>query len=182
MRRSIRFAALLLATVPGIAQAAEPPCLTEAEFASLAGYALPSVIKGTAARCSAALPANAFLKTGGNELSIRYAGQKARHWPAAKEAFLKLSASKNADTDKLFRGMPDASLQGIIDAMMEGMVSQQIPVDRCGAIDRLVWLLSPLPPENTAELIALAAGIGAKADVGGDRAQVGKLSICKAAK
>jgi hypothetical protein len=179
MRRLIAFAAAFLAAAPGSASAAEPPCLTPAEFTSLAGYALPSIITGTAQRCATTLPPAAYLRTDGTALAARYAGQKAKHWPSAKAAFLKLSGATNADANKLFRDMPDASLQGILDATMEGMISQQIPLKRCGVIDRLVGLLSPLPPENTAELIAVAVGLGAKTDANTKRTKVGKLSICQ---
>jgi hypothetical protein len=180
MRRPIAFAAALLAATPGIASAAEPPCLTPAEFTAVAGYTLPSIITGTAQRCATTLAPSAYLRTSGKDLAARYAGQKAKHWPGAKAAFLKLSASTNADANKLFRDMPDASLQGILDATMEGMISGQVPLNRCATIDRLIGLLSPLPPENTAELIALAVGLGAKTDANTNRAKVGKLSICQA--
>ena len=53
MRATLKAAALALAMVPGLAQAAEPPCLSPREFAALANYALPSVITGTASRCAA---------------------------------------------------------------------------------------------------------------------------------
>jgi hypothetical protein len=180
MRRLTILAAAALATAPGLANAAEPPCLTPAEFTSLAGYTLPSIISGTVQRCAATLAPSAYLRTSGKDLAARYAGQKTRHWQGAKGAFLKLSATGSNDTAKLFRDMPDASLQGILDAMMEGMISQQIPLNRCNTIDRVVGLLSPLPPENTAELIALAVGLGAKTEAGGKGAKVGKLSICEA--
>ena len=64
----------------------------------------------------------------------------------------------------------------MIDAVMEGMVSQQIPVERCATIDRVVRLLAPLPPANTADLIALAVGLGAKSG----KAKVGSFSVCPA--
>jgi len=176
MRRTTLLTAAVLAALPGVAQAAEPPCLTPAEFTSLAGYTLPSIISGTTQRCTASLGPKAYLPSGGKQLAARYAGQKARYWQGAKAAFLKLSSTTSADANKLLGDMPDASLQGILDAMMEGMVSQQIPVDRCTTIDRVVGLLSPLPPENTAELIALAVGLGASSD----KARLGKISLCKA--
>lgn len=179
MRRLTLLSAAIMAAAPGIAQAAETPCLTPAEFTSLAGYTLPSIINGTSQRCAATLAPSAYLRTSGKDLANRYASQKARHWTGAKAAFLKLSASGNADTTKLFRDMPDTSMQGILDAMMEGMVSQQIPLKRCSVIDRAIGLLSPLPPENTAELIALAVGLGAKAGADGGPAKVGKLNICQ---
>ncbi len=176
MRRMIAIAAAFLATTPGMAQAVEAPCLTPAEFTSLASYALPSIISGTAERCGPSLGPNSFLRSGGKDLAARYASQKARNWSGARAAFLKLSSKDGTDGAKLFKDMADAPLQGILDAVMEGMVSQQIPVERCGTIDRVVRLLAPLPPENTAELIALAVGLGAK----GDKPRVGKLDICEA--
>lgn len=179
MRKPVALAAAVLVLTPGIASAAEPPCLTPAEFTSLAGYTLPSIINGTAQRCATTLAPSAYLRTSGRDLASRYAGQKAKHWSGAKAAFLKLSASTNADANKLFRDMPDSSLQGILDATMEGMVSGQIPLNRCSTIDRLIGLLAPLPPENTAELIALAVGLGAKTDANSNRAKLGKLSICQ---
>jgi hypothetical protein len=72
--------------------------------------------------------------------------------------------------------MPDASLQQMLDGLMTGLVAQHVPVDRCGAIDRLISLLSPLPAASTAEVIALAVGLGAKAG----RAKLGALAICEA--
>ena len=162
MRRMSLFCAALLASVPGMARAAEPPCLTLAEFTSLASYALPSIISGTSQRCSASLGPNAWLPRNGEQLAVRYAKNKTSAWPGARAAFLKLSENTNDQANKLFRDMPDAPLQQIVDAMMEGMVSQSIPLERCETIDGVVRLLSPLPPENTAELIALAVGLGSK--------------------
>ena len=43
-------------------------------------------------------------------------------------------------------------------------------------VDRIARLLSPLPPENAAELIGVAVGLGSKTGA----AKVGKVSICEA--
>ena len=64
----------------------------------------------------------------------------------------------------------------LLDAFVAGAVSQQLPLQRCGAVDRVVELLSPLPPESTAELIALATGLGAQSG----RARLGMIRICPA--
>ena len=176
MRRFIAAAAALLALVPALAQAAEPPCLSPREFTALAEYALPSVIDGTAQRCAAALGPDAFLPRGGAQLSRRYAERRPAAWPGAKAAFLKLSGSNAGDAGKLVGNMPDASMQQMLDGLMSGLVSQQIPLDRCGTIDRLIGLLAPLPAANTAEVIALAVGLGAQSG----RAKFGAIAICKA--
>jgi hypothetical protein len=174
VRKLLTLAASCLALVPALAQAAEPPCLTPAEFTSLSSYALPSIITGTEQRCSASLPADAFLPRRGPELAARYATRKAEAWPATKAAFLKLSADINGQAGDIIRALPDTSLQPLVDTMIQGIVSQQLPIERCGIIDRLVNLLSPLPPESTAEIIGLAVGLGSKAG----RGHVGKITIC----
>jgi hypothetical protein len=43
-------------------------------------------------------------------------------------------------------------------------------------IDRLIRLVAPLPRENTAELIAVMAGLAAKTG----RTRIGFISICQA--
>ncbi len=172
----IKITAALLAALPGLAHAAEPACLTPAEFTSLATFALPSVITGTAQRCSTTLGANAYLRRNGAQLASSYAANRASVWPAAKAAFVKVSASSNADTAKLISGMPDTSLQQMADAAISGIVAQRVPLERCDTIDSVARLLSPLPPQNTAELLAVAVGLGTKA---GER-KVGPINICKA--
>lgn len=166
--------AAALIVIPGVAQAAEPPCLTSGEFASLSSYALPSMIRGTAQRCAAVLPGNAFLRQGSDQLASRYDARKSASWPGAKAAFLKIGAATNPQAADLFKLMSDDALQPMVDSLIQGMVGQQLPTTRCGAVDRLVMLLAPLPAENTAELIGLAAGLGAK----DGKARVGQFSIC----
>lgn len=176
MRRLTNLAAALLAVTPAVAQAAEPPCLSPGEFTALAEYALPSIITGTSQRCSTALESGAYLRREGAQLAERYAQRKPAAWPGAKAAFLKLSLTTNADANNLIRTMPDASLQQMLGSLMEGLVAQQVPLDRCGTLDRVIGLLAPLPAQNTAELIALAVGLGSKAG----RAKVGAISVCAA--
>jgi len=176
----VRFTAkallLVLSIVPGTVRAAEPPCLTPREFTSLAGYALPSVINGTTQRCAAALPADAFLKRSGTQLAARYAQGKAENWPQAREAFFKLGSTGGAEANKAMRSLPDQTLQLMADGLVEGMIGQNLPTERCTAVDRVVRLLSPLPPGNTAELIAMAAGLAARSG----KARVGAFSLCPA--
>ena len=167
---------LLAAAIPGLASAATPPCLTSGEFTALTTYALPSVISGAAQRCATQLPADAYLKRSGADLAARYSQRKGVSWPAAKAAFLKLSAGTNAEANNVIRTLPDASMQPMLDALMTGMVSQRLPLERCVAVDRVIGLLAPLPPESTAELIALAVGLGSRAGGG----KVGAISLCPA--
>jgi len=171
-------AALSLTTMPIAVQAASaPPCLTPAEFTALSSYALPSIITGASERCAATLPADAWLRRNGGQLAARYAESKPLSWPGAKAAFLKLGGGMaNAEATNMLKSLPDSALQPMTDALISGMVSQRLPTDRCVSVDRLVRLLSPLPPESTAELIALAAGLGARTG----QAKIGAMAICSA--
>ena len=174
MRKSMSLVAGLALFIPGLARAAEPPCLSPQEFSSLAGYALPSVIKGTSKRCAATLGPDAFLTANGSQLIQRYAARKDASWPGAKAAFQKLSASSNDKANKVLTDMPDDSLKTVLDVILEGMVSQEIPIKDCSTIDGFVRLLSPLPAENMAELIALTVGLASK----GEKPKLGKISVC----
>ena len=165
---------------PQIAQAqgaaAGGACLTEQEFTALSTYALPSVIAGTARACATTLPASAYLRRSGGELAQRYAITKPRAWPQAKAAFLKMATSKDQGSAQLFAAMPDDTLQQVADAAFTGIVTGQVKPASCPMIDRVVGLLAPLPPENTAELLAVAVGLGSRSG----QPRVGGLSICKA--
>lgn len=175
MRRPIATILALVATVPSLARAAEPPCLSPGEFSALAEYALPSIISGTSQRCNSTLAPGAYLRRSGAQLIERYSVRKPAAWPGAKAAFLKLSSSGGPDADRMIRSLPDPSLQQMLGSLMEGLVSQQVPLDRCGAIDRLIGLLSPLPAQSTAEVIALTVGLGSKAG----RTRMGPITVCQ---
>lgn len=172
MRKAATICAAVLAIASTSAHAAQP-CLTPAEASSLAAYALPAAITGTTKRCTPSLAPSAFLRTGGTELAQRYAARKAQNWPAAKAAFLKMGGKDDASA--LLAGLPDPSLQQMLDAIIEGMVAQEIPTERCASIDRVVGLLAPLPAQNMAELIGVMLGLTGKS--GGTKA--GSFSICK---
>lgn len=168
------FAALLAA--PQIALAAEPPCLTAGEVTALSTYALPSAIGSAARTCSPSLPADAWLPSHGQQLAERYAPGKARAWPAARAAFLRMSQATNPEAAALFAALPDENLRPVADAALAGIVAAKVKPETCPTLDRVFYLLAPLPAENTAELIALAVGLGSKAG----EARLGKFAICKA--
>lgn len=171
MRAFSRTAALLLAMVPCTAMAAQPICLSKTEATSLIAYALPQAINGTAKRCAASLPADAFLRSSrAPALASRYAGQKARYWPKAKPAVLKALGSQG----NAIAGLPDDTLQQLADTFVEGFVAQRIAPKSCKQLDLAIDLLSPLPPENTAGLIALTMDVAGSADP-----KLGSVSLCK---
>lgn len=173
MHRFVMAAATALALVPGIATAAEPVCLTKSEATSLIAYALPQAINGTAKRCAATLPADSYLRRHGAELASRYGAQKDKYWPQARPALMKALSAKGGNTTDLTRNLPDESLRQLADVFVEGFVEQRIATKSCGKLDVAIDLLSPLPPENTAGLIALTIEVASATDP-----KLGNVSLC----
>lgn len=176
MRSLALVCSALLLALPQCAAAQSGACLTAREFTALSTYALPSAITGTSRTCAPALPADAYLRRSGAELAQRFAVAKPRAWPEAKAAFLKLASAQDQGSARLFAAMPDDALQQMTDAAVAGMISGQVKPDSCVTIDRALNLLAPLPVENSAELIAIAIGLGARSG----QLRLGSLTICKA--
>ena len=173
MRATALMLSLLSLASSQAAIAADAVCLTPREATAVASYALPSVIAGTSQRCGAVLGKDAYLSREGMKLSARYGARKAAAWPEAKAALLKVGGA--GDMTDAVRKLPDATVQPLFDTLVTSMVVEQMPTDRCSPLDRALWLLSPLPPENTAELIALSLGLMAQ----GKNPRIGKIAICK---
>lgn len=174
MQALLRTLAFTAAMTPGLAMAAEPVCLTKKEATALIAYALPQAISGTAKRCAPSLPADAFLRREGPQLAARYAGQKDRYWPQARPAFLKTLGAEGSDGAKMMRSLPDETVRQLADVFVEGFVSQRIAPKSCTKLDLAIDLLSPLPPENTAGLIALTLDVAGAADP-----KLGKVALCQ---
>lgn len=181
-------AAALAATAlfcPSLASAAEAVCLTRAEASAMLTYALPQVIDGTAKRCQPALPANAFLSTHGQQIVQRYSNGRDQYWPQARSAFLKLSSGRDPAFGSIAAALPDDTLKSLADVTVSSLIAQSIKLESCRKIDVAIDLLSPLPPQNTAGLIALFIEIAARTDTivpqqaAGASALPGGLAICK---
>ncbi len=185
LQRLTGCAALALALCPTLANAAAAPvCLSRAEARAVLTYSLPQVIDGTAKRCRQALPADAFLTTHGQQVVQRYSGNRDQYWPQARSAFLKLSSQRDASMASIAGQLPDETLKPLVDATVSGLVAQSIHLESCDQIDLAIDLLSPLPPQNTAGLIALFIELAAKADAVATRenakpAKLRGLAICK---
>lgn len=153
-------------------------CLNEAEFGALVGYALPSVLDGAMTACRPHLAKDGFFATRGSEFVNRYAARKSSAWPVAKTAFLKLGGAKDARMADTIRSLPDSALQPFVEAMVSELVGGEIKPDQCTAIERGVRILSPLPAENTAELITFVVVLADKPKTG----KPSSIPICKAAR
>ncbi len=151
--RNIVWSAALAAL--GTAQAAaaqDPACLSEREVTSLVTYALPVVMNSTIKTCSPQLSPQGYFATQGTDLVQRYAARKSAAWPEAKSALIKLGGNDNKMND-IVTTLSDEALQPFAEGLVSAMVTKGLKPGQCKAIERGVRLLSPLPPENTAELV-----------------------------
>jgi len=142
----IRAALALLALSVSPAQAQGRICLTSPEAESIALVVMPDILRQTGVLCAARLPVASPLRSGG-DLIARYDREAERAWPAAKAAILKLSVPQ-AD---LLLGSDFA--RPIVATLVAPLVVGRIAVADCGTVDRLVSLLAPLPPRNTAGVL-----------------------------
>lgn len=172
---AVILAALTLAA-PQVAAAAEPPCLTAREASSVVTWAMPSAITGITQRCTPVLAKDAYLARSGTQLAQRYGAARTAAWPEAKAALLRVAGESKDPMMSTVKDLPDATIQQLLDTLVSGVVSEKVPTERCGTISRALDLLSPLPPENTAEIVALTLGLAAHTD----NPRVGKFAICKA--
>ena len=174
LRRAGAVAALAFAMPAQAAQpAGAPACLSQADLRAMAAYALPSALEGVIERCSPTMAAGGYLRRQGPGLVSRYAAGKQAAWPAAKGALLQFAGDKDAQAADAIDDLPDQAIQPFVDAMIAGMVGGQLKPEQCGLAERLMRLLAPLPPENTAELLGLLVQLGAK-----DKKGPGNLTFC----
>lgn len=175
--RSAAVAGMILAlATPGVARAEQAACLTRTEFVAVSTYTLPSAIRGAVQRCSAVLPANAFLRTDGEKLAQRHAAGRDKAWPAARAGLIKAGAALDPGAPEWLRALPDETARPIVDELVISIVDQQMPIDRCKALDRSVMLLSPLPAAGVAGIIALSTGLAALSG----QTRIGRLQLCRA--
>lgn len=141
----IRTVIALLASVAALpAQAA---CLTDAEAESLTLVAMPDLIRQTGAACQQRLPASSLLRRPGTSFLQRYDAEANRAWPAAQAALGKLS-------DPAIEPLLQSQFaRPLLSTMLVPMVLGTIDPADCGTLDRLVTLLEPLPPRNTAGIV-----------------------------
>ncbi|WP_225206201.1 hypothetical protein [Novosphingobium huizhouense] len=172
-----RIAGLVALAALGTAEVASAQdCLTQPELNGMVTFALPVVMDGAIKACRPSLSPQGYFATEGQALVQRYASRKQGAWPTAKAAILKIGDSRDAKMKDMVANLPDSALQPFAEGMVAQMVTEGIKPDQCVAIERATRLLSPLPPENTAELLTFIVGLA-------DRPKAGKkatLNLCPA--
>lgn len=153
-RTAAALAALSLVATPAAAQGGLP-CLSASDAQDVVAFVLPSAIDAAAAACAPTLPPGSFL-TGSTRISDRYRSESARAWPGAKRAFGRVSQ------DKLGSLLGDDTLRRMATDLVGKMVAGEIKPETCGAIDRLVAAMEPLPARSAAQLMVALLDISGK--------------------
>jgi hypothetical protein len=152
LRSFVACAALAALTIGETAAAQNADCLSEREVTNLVTYALPVVMDSTIKTCRPQLAADGYFATQGFSLVQRYAARKSGAWPDAKAALLKIGGKDDKMKD-MVANLSDEALQPFADGLVAQLIAKGIKPGQCKAIERATRLLSPLPPENTAELL-----------------------------
>lgn len=170
-------AAVFALPAQAVAQTAATPCLSPAEVRALTTFAMPSVLGGLIDHCAPQIGAGGFMSTQGQGLITSYAARKDAAWPTARKAFFRLAGTRKgtSDTTDLLAKMPDAALQPFVESMIGGMIGAKLKPGQCVIADKLMRLLAPLPPENTAELLGTILELAED----GKKAGPGGFSVCK---
>lgn len=141
-------AALALAglLVTGSAQA-QKPCITGHEAEAFALVALPEIIQQTGIVCVAELPPESLVRRPSSAFLAKYRVEADRAWPEARAAIVKLSDP-----------MVEVLLQSdyarpLLTTLLVPQLVGRIATRDCATIDRMVTLLEPLPPRNTAGIV-----------------------------
>ena len=143
--------AALIATIPMAtsAQTISKTCLSGEEAEGLVTYALPAAVRAISKHCAKTLPATAALVQSGTITAARYQVDADKAWPVASAAFDKVSGLPVA---KL---MGEKALKPLIEETISSGITQNFKAKDCGAADRLVNILQPLPTRNMAMLVTL---------------------------
>lgn len=169
------FAAVTAATLLARPAPAQSPCITGSEAESMALVALPEIIRETGTVCAAELPASSLVRQPVSPLLTKYQAAADRAWPAARSAIVKLS---NPMMDTLLAS--DFARPVLVSLLVPVLVGRIAPGD-CPTIDRLVTLLEPLPPRNTAGVVVTTLQYLRSEKAKGRAVEVPDLPLCPAA-
>jgi hypothetical protein len=170
MRRAALVAIAALLASPATAQ--PRPCLTSPEAESLALVALPQVIRDTGRVCAARLPATSLIRRDGGALVAKYQTAADAAWPSAQSAIVKLS-----DPAVTLLLQSDYA-RPVLTSMIAPLIVGRIALDDCATVDRLVTLLEPLPPRNTAGVVVTVLQYLKADKARGGKAAVPDLPLC----
>lgn len=167
-------AAFAVAGIASAPVAAQTRCITTPEAEAMTLVALPDLIRQTGTVCAGRLPAASLIRDPSGRLVSRYEAEATRAWPIARGAIVKLS---DPAVDVMLESeFARPLLTSLLVPMLVGRIA---PAD-CGTIDRLVTLLEPLPPRNTAGIVVATLQYLKAEKARGGNVSVPDLPLCPA--
>ena len=163
------FAAIALLASPA---AAQQRCITGPEAEALTLVAMPDIIRETGRVCAAQLPSASLIRRQSSALIGRYETEAERAWPAARAAIVKLS-------DPAVDALLDSDFaRPLLTTLLVPQIVGRIALRDCATIDRLVTLLEPLPPRNTAGIVVETLRYLKSQKARGGAISVASLPLC----
>lgn len=169
----------LAALAASVALVAAPPaqaqCVSAPEAEAMTLVALPDILRETGRVCAARLSAASPFRQGG-ALIAKYEAAAETAWPAARAAIVKLS---DPSLDMLLQS---DYARPMLTSLIAPLIVGRIATDDCGTIDRMVTLLAPLPPRNTAGVVVTTLQYLKAEKAKGRSVAVPDLPLCQGAK
>lgn len=172
MRRVVL--ALAAASMTVAPASAQTHCITTSEAEAMTLVALPDVITQTGIVCVGRLPETSLIRDPSSRLVRKYAAEAERAWPTARAAIVKLS-------DPAVDALLDSEFaRPLLTSLLVPLLVGRIAPSDCATIDRLVTLLEPLPPRNTAGIVVATLQYLKAEKAKGSRVSVPDLPLCTA--
>ncbi|MCR9180662.1 MAG: hypothetical protein NXH71_10595 [Erythrobacteraceae bacterium] len=171
---ALAFVALATANA---AHAQQQDCVGSADLGDTVLYAMPIAYDAVSTTCARQLKADGFIARDGGAFINNFRARQDSAWPGAFRLLKTFMAQNNAEKGKsdadmtaLLSALPEENLRPFVDGLVGQMIAKEIKPDSCGKIERGMELLSPLPADNLAGLMAFIAEI----------ADIKNPSICSA--
>ena len=155
-------AAMLALSTAQTAQA-QQTCYSPDDLADAAVYMMPIAYDSAKSTCAKRLKADGFMARSGDKFIAPFRAKQAKAWPGAFRVMKKQLAGRSfsgmsgKDIVAMVSTMPTSAVRPLADGMIGQMIAGEIKPAQCGQIERGMELLSPLPPENIAQLFPLVA-------------------------
>ncbi|MFN4019189.1 MAG: hypothetical protein ACK4IC_01580 [Erythrobacter sp.] len=160
------------------AQAQQQTCIAAADLGDSVLYAMPIAYDAVGTTCAKQLKRDGFMATGGDAFIEKFRAKQDSAWPGAfrlLKSFMATEAAgetgSDAELNAMIAALPEESLRPFVDGIVGQKLAAEIKPGSCTKIERGMELLSPLPAENVAALVAFILEI----------AEVKEPAICGAA-
>ncbi|QUL38687.1 hypothetical protein [Erythrobacter sp. JK5] len=159
-------AALLALAQPSLAHA-QNGCVAAADVSAGVIYTMPIAYDAARTVCRNQFKPDGFVARKGDTFIAPFRARQSGSWPGAfrvLKTYMNRQADPKAtggvDLNAMIASLPDSTLRPFVDGTVGQMIAKEIKPENCGDIERGLELLSPLPTENVAGLMAFIAEVG----------------------